>query len=83
MVNHPNRSTAARLYRARRTAERAAGLMLIERIEAGATLADLCGKAGPIQSGRVVGTDMEPAALIALCGASRERRCRALAAIRA
>jgi hypothetical protein len=76
-------TTAARMYRARRTAERAAGLLLIERIEAGATLNDLRTITGPIgQDGLVKGTDMEPTALVALCGAARARISNALNVLR-
>ena len=76
--------TAARMYRARRIAERAAGLLLIERIEDGATFNDLRAITGPIgENGLVKGTDMGPISLVALCGASRARKSRALAALKA
>jgi hypothetical protein len=75
---------AARMYRARRIAERAAGLLMIERIEAGATLAGLKTITGPIgENGLVKGTDMEPVALVALCGAARARISNALKVLRA
>jgi hypothetical protein len=76
-------STADRMIRARRTAERAAGLLLIERIEAGATLADLTSPLGPIQGGRVTGTDMDPRALVTLCGAASARISHAVRALNA
>ena len=82
MNNH--QTTAARMYRNRRAMERAAGLLLIERIEAGATLSDLQSITGPIgENGLVKGTDMGPISLVALCGASRARKSRALAALKA
>ena len=79
-----NQNTAARMYRSRRAMERAAGLLLIEKIEAGATLPELKAITGPIgENGLVKGTDMEAIALVALSGASRDRKSRALAALRA
>lgn len=82
MSNYQN--TAARMYRSRRAMERAAGLLLIERIESGATLADLKSITGPIaENGLVKGTDMGPISLVALCGASRARKSRALATLKA
>jgi hypothetical protein len=76
--------TAARMYRARRIAERAAGLLLIERIENGATFNDLKAITGPIgENGLVKGTDMGPISLVALCGARRARISNALKVLRA
>ena len=61
--------TAAKFYAARRRAERAAGRLIIAQIESrGAYEPDV----------GVTGLDIDPRALVALCGASRARISAAL-----
>lgn len=70
-----------RMYRQRTAYYRTVGLMLIEKIENGATAENLRSVTGPMaENGLVKGTDMCPISLIAFSGASRARRAKAMKA---
>ena len=69
-------AAAARMLRARHAAERAAGRLLVEMIEAGAPIADMLTEAGTVH-----GTDRDPRSLIHVSGVARARRSAALAKI--
>ena len=69
-------AAAARMLHARRAAERAAGRLLVEMIEAGAPIADILTEAGTVR-----GTDRDPRSLIHFSRVAKARRSAALAKI--
>jgi hypothetical protein len=69
-------AAAARMIRTRRVAERAAGKLLVEMIEAGAPISAMLTDAGT-----VYGTDRDPRSLIHFAGVAKARRSAALAKI--
>jgi hypothetical protein len=76
-------NTINSFIRSRRALERAAGLAIIEAIEAGRTVADITGEGRLIRDGRAASTDHEAIAAVALCGASRARISATIEALRA
>jgi len=71
-------AAAARMYRTRRAAERAAGRLLVEMTEAGSPIDGMLNDAGCVH-----GTDRDPRALIHFSGVAKARRSAALAKLNA
>jgi len=67
-------ATVARMHRTRRAAERAAGRVLVETIEAGSPINGMVNDAGCVH-----GTDRDPRSLIYFSGVAKARRAAALA----